>query len=112
MTTDELKRLRALCADGITPGPWRASAIAVYASDCAVYINHPAPDDVKETRVRWAADAKFIAESRAAMPALLDEVERLRAQIDIAGDLLLSLDRAWHHQWHLDKNKWIKENEQ
>jgi hypothetical protein len=78
----EIKRLRALC-DSATPGPWhryetlvcgspgQPAESAMDVADCALGSE---PEDSKE----WAAaihDARFIAECRSAVPALLDAVE-------------------------------------
>ena len=74
MTDEDLSKLRAI-ADGATPGPWRAAPSrtgVVSAADdwwvCTV------------NRVTPVLDVEFIAASRGAVPALLDEVERLREE--------------------------------
>jgi len=79
MTDDELKAARALC-DAATPGPWAVS-------------NDPFSNMVVDTDGTWVADvgiaprdAAFIAAARALVPALIDEVERLRTVTELRGD--------------------------
>lgn len=76
----DIEKLRALLA-AATPGPWKAS---IYYDD-----GQPSGVDVEsesgsvcDVRGRQLAteDAAFIAASRDALPALLAEVERLRAE--------------------------------
>lgn len=76
----DIEKLRALLA-AATPGPWKAS---IYYDD-----GQPSGVDVEsesgsvcDVRGRQLAteDAAFIAASRDALPALLAEVERLRAR--------------------------------
>ena len=78
MTQQELDALKAL-ADAATPGPWW---IEGYASMFGVFANNTdeqpeticdLPDDSRYSQ----NNAAFIAATRAAMPALLAEVERL-----------------------------------
>lgn len=74
VTDDDLEKIRAITS-GATPGPWRASPSrtgVVSAADdwwvCTV------------NRVTPVLDVEFIAASRTAVPALLDEVNRLREE--------------------------------
>ena len=74
VTDEDLEKIRAI-TDGTTPGPWRASPSrtgVVSAADdwwvCTV------------NRVTPVLDVEFIAASRTAVPALLDEVNRLREE--------------------------------
>lgn len=84
-------KLRAL-ADAATPGPWNRDADGV-----SVYID-----------VRFAicdasgADANFIAAARTAVPALLDEIERVERERDDALAQVAGLIR-------LAKDRWIDE---
>jgi hypothetical protein len=86
-TPDQLKAWRE-ATEGVTPGPWRVFG---RRSDKLLCIYSRKVDDV----VHWAGfdatsgpwtkrrrDAAFIALSRQALPALLDEVEALRAERD------------------------------
>jgi len=66
MTDAELQRLRAL-AQAATPGPWRDNHVGA--------VKNEAGRDIPITY----SDAAFIAAARNAMPALLDEIDRLRA---------------------------------
>jgi hypothetical protein len=69
-------------ADAATPGPW-----ATDPSQCEVLINTPdyrtlvllGDHDTRELHPQADADATFLAAAREDIPALLDEVERLRA---------------------------------
>lgn len=69
MTDDEIKAARALC-DAATPAPWRISPAAKTTD--------------REPRI-WVTvgmgNAAFIAAARELVPRLLDEVERLRAEL-------------------------------
>ena len=85
MTTEELKRLRELC-DAATGGPWSVRSLwhggfAVFGppnpllrADGKPWKNGKTKCDVANTD----EDNAFIAASRTALPALLDEVEKLR----------------------------------
>ena len=85
MTQQELDALKAL-ADSATPGPWEEVATSGewwitgpdIFQDAVMRI-----DDAELSQV----DAAFIAAARAAVPALIAEVERLRAAIRDADTL-------------------------
>lgn len=94
MTPDEITRLRTLCT-AATPGPWRAEKYSDHSHGAQIctpngeYVAHfegsaicisSNPKHCWE-RTKWKAtcDAKFVAAARTAIPALLDEIERLRA---------------------------------
>jgi len=67
MTDEEITRLRTLC-DAATPGPWMRVGLFVLDDQC------------------WWLDTRgdntaFITAAREAVPALLDEVEKLRAAL-------------------------------
>ena len=90
MTPDELARLRAL-ADAATVGPREAfgTHITAWAGDagcegCSGILSPQHAPECGEREVAGAdaPDAAFIAAARTAVPALLDEVERLRAEVD------------------------------
>jgi hypothetical protein len=72
---DELERLAAAA----TPGPWEAIRprinIRIMAGDRYVLESGPCG-------VRTEEDGQFIAAARAAVPALIAEVRRLRAQVE------------------------------
>lgn len=83
MTEEELDHLRALC-DAATPGPWE-DGTAMCCPDmgwvdgpkgkgtiCPVY------EAAKRTHTLDSNDAAFIAAARTALPALIEEVKRLR----------------------------------
>lgn len=87
MTTEELAAIKARC-EAATPGPWIAKRFDPYRSRAAIY-QTPAAQKVNPLRWQVAAicrearaqDAEFIAHARADIPALLAEVERLRAAL-------------------------------
>ena len=82
MIAEDLKKLRTL-AESATPGPWRPSAsrTGVVAAD-GDWITGV-------SRITPVMDVEFIAASRAAVPALLDEIAQLLAQVTA-----LSAERA------------------
>jgi hypothetical protein len=94
MTTDESKALRALC-EAATPGPW-AEAVWYGTNEggwAAIGPHHAGADDecdddASDNHARAEHDAAFIAAARTALPALLDELARTRAQIDEARERL------------------------
>lgn len=84
MTDDEIDTLQALC-DLATPGPWFAEE---HKCECCAYVTNE--KGVSQTNVMyvvngkaasWHENARFIAEARTALPALLDEVQRLKATL-------------------------------
>jgi len=83
MSPEEIARLRALCK-AATPGPWlqpledergaivsaaepEVSLLGLDRDRMAIFVNE--------------ADADLVVAARTAMPALLDEVERLKAEV-------------------------------
>lgn len=76
ITQEQLEQWRAL-ADAATPGPWE---LKNYGK--SVYLAGPAIEDIiGRIQFHAGADAAFIAAARAAVPALLAEVERLTAEV-------------------------------
>ncbi len=74
-TLNEWKRL----AEAATPGPWQAKN---YGSDGVDAWLHLSPTvAIGSDHAHWLTDATFIAAARVAVPALLAEVERLRAEL-------------------------------
>lgn len=85
MTTDDLQNLRALC-EAATPGPWKPNVWIETDGDewratgpghdehAHDYGSEPGGPDEKAAQ----RDAAFITASRTALPALIEEVERLR----------------------------------
>lgn len=91
----QLASWRAVC-EAATPGPWRNGIGGVvqlsdagkgypldYYPGCADVVTTDGADSVVATE----NDLEFIAAARTAMPALLDEVERLRKLVGEACDL-------------------------
>ena len=98
----DIKRLRELC-EKATPGPWRADTCGYgdFTPDRACSIRQVSESAesgfwgiVHDTsyddccHMMRATDAAFIVEARNALPALLDELERLRARDVEARELL------------------------
>lgn len=83
MTEQELDALKAL-ADAATPGPWARDAHYVFRD-----VNE-ATGVLAATQSNAAgnADAAFIAASRAAVSALIAEVERLREELEDYADAI------------------------
>lgn len=86
----DLPRLRAL-AEAATPGPWIVVEDDTYGRGAICYgIVRPMPDGRDETIVETdagayppdPATARLIAESRTAIPALLDRVEELQRECE------------------------------
>ena len=78
INTDELKRLRDLC-DVATPGPWYS---VQYANYWDVQTDDECGSKTVNDEVNVGLEAlhnnNLMAESRTAIPALLDEIERLK----------------------------------
>ena len=91
MTQQELDALKAL-ADAATPGPWEEVAESgewwiTSASDetASLYV-------IPDTGLMNQADVDFIAAARAAVPALLAEVERLQVAWSAEHDAYIRAD--------------------
>ncbi len=63
-------------ADAATEGPWGVEDARVFGDDGRTQVC-----TLSGTRA-WLPDAAFIAHARADVPALMDEVERLRGRIE------------------------------
>jgi hypothetical protein len=76
---DELRRI----ADAATPGPWTAEHMREndYAAQVVAGSDGPIADLEHAYDEQDMTDATFIAEARTAVPALLDEVDRLEAAL-------------------------------
>ena len=72
ITDEQLKKWRAL-ADAATPRPWEYSP-ETYRLAISRWVDFSCPITVNHN------DGKFIAAAREAVPALIDEVERLREE--------------------------------
>lgn len=95
ITPEEIARLRALEAKA-TPGPWKAlnqsyrmRVYEVFAGGKNVCTASTCCEDGMDEK-----DCNLIASSRNALPRLLDEVERLRADLREA----LALLRLWSEE--------------
>lgn len=76
MDPNEIARLRELC-EKATPGPWNRGTGNEYRE---LFKNH----GMHLAHVYECADGDFIAAARTALPALLDEVERLQEIAELA----------------------------
>jgi hypothetical protein len=79
--TDEERQAITARVEAATPGPWTAgedveTAGEIYAGDDRVPVLHGPPFEGPRTE-----DMSFIAHARTDVPALLAEVERLRAEL-------------------------------
>jgi hypothetical protein len=85
MTNEELEAIRARC-DTATPGPWvagREADLMRPMQSFNVGFTRKAFDEAPlDSWWQWEANAYFIAHARADIPALLAEVERLRAALE------------------------------
>lgn len=85
MDATERARLRALC-ETATPGPWECNGVSVDPEDGYVFARQGANirgtlivlDDTYE---RCGSDMLFVAASRTAIPALLDDADAADARI-------------------------------
>ena len=92
LSTINRGRLRGLCQRA-TPGPWRCRYVgggrdAIVVRTAAAH----AGVDIDRGEMEWAtadgrpnafADGEFIAAAREAIPQLLDENDRLRAELEV-----------------------------
>lgn len=87
MNTDELTAIRERC-DAATPGPWKlgrytvSGRVQIDQSETAPKVNPLKWQRATICRESRENDATFIAHARADIPALLDEVTRLRAALE------------------------------
>lgn len=100
MTDTDLDRLDALAA-AATPGPWHPTwlALGIRHLDRNWEPYHENLPDEFELPCRHhddsgMTDAAFICEARTALPALIAEVRRLRAEKRVAEEFIR--DVAWH----------------
>ena len=91
MTQQELDALKAL-ADAATPGPWESEltggCYTVWGKADAMGYDGIVTTDYLNPRLDDSSNAAFIAAARAAVPALLAEVERLREELDDYADAI------------------------
>lgn len=91
MTSEELARLKAIC-DAASLGPWKHHFN--YIDLCSVKDSNGDPIFLGTAYHPTACgdlNAIFIAEARTAMPALLEEVQRLQQKLEIAKEALEKL---------------------
>lgn len=90
MTPERIAELRRLC-EAATPGPWVAATWAGedFGWSACGPVHEESDDDTPEGPNQDLAkrDADFMSAARIAVPELLDEVERLRKEVDIARDV-------------------------
>jgi hypothetical protein len=72
MTKEERDRLRALC-DAAAPGPWRLTDDTIVDADDEAVVGDVFPYSVHGTK-QCKENARFVAASRTAVPALLDDL--------------------------------------
>lgn len=82
ITPEKIAELRKLCEEA-TPEPWRTHDIFPKEFGYAQVFGPISPKkDFDRIELGLQADASFIAAARTALPELLDEVERLRTDIN------------------------------
>lgn len=106
LTEEQLAAIKAR-AEAATPGPWQRFTPYGIGVESG---NGPVP-----LKVAWAAqenDAAFISAAREDVPALLEEVERLRKQLDgLKKIAAFSMGCTSHPQWEKKyKLQWGMEN--
>jgi hypothetical protein len=84
----QLQKWRRL-ADAATPGEWWTELRFVFAQDGEMVA---AGEGLSDDKI---ANAAFIAAAREAVPALLDEVARLRAELESTPQGLVALAKAY-----------------
>jgi len=93
MTPEKRDELRRLCDDpALTPGPWES--VASEDRDHMSWVRDPSmPQGADSIALVGASELEteqaivdFIASAREALPALLDEVERLQAALEFYSD--------------------------
>lgn len=102
MTAEERAELRRL-AEAATPGPWKVEEYEEWDDSgrrLCWYVDMPGNED---STVLLEMDAAFIAAARTAVPALLDEVDQLRAEatqqrVDVLFHVKLA-ERHPDHPW-------------
>jgi predicted nucleic acid-binding Zn-ribbon protein len=101
MTNEDLDKLRSI-SDAATPGPWRYDGIDIvqltdsgkgypldyYPDSKDVAIGKCSTCGSTDVGIQRRDDAAFIAAARSAVPALIDEIELLREQVDSIPTLL------------------------
>lgn len=98
MTPEQLAEIKAR-EQSATPGPWTVDGLYVKAAG----VHLADMEWLAETDAEWAqmsADAQFVAHTRQDVPALLAEVERLRAELtEIHGDIRFCLKVIFDGDW-------------
>lgn len=103
MTPADRQKLRELCAKA-TEGPWEhcSSGLLVEAFDLIPReVSPTGPDAGAVALVGAIDDAELIAAARDAIPALLDEVERLERELATARETVAE-KRARLPMWERD----------
>lgn len=111
MTDDDFKRLRDL-ASAATPGPWKFDGIDIFQlTDAGKGYPLDRYEDSRDVAVGRCqtcgtrddaiedVDAAFIAAARSAVPALLDEIERLHTRKD------WPFEAAHHDEHHANEDQ-------
>lgn len=75
----KLELIRKLCAEA-TAGEWQIEQVQTFPAGIKVTTKHG--ESIAETKK--PQDALFIAAARAALPYMVDEIERLRLKLDLA----------------------------
>lgn len=84
MSPEHLAEYRALlAAEHLTPGPWIADDHEIYQNAFGTTVHGPWVGETCNVDLpdRGRANAMFVTAARTAVPALLDEVDRLTAEL-------------------------------
>jgi len=115
ITAEQLKEWRAL-ADAATPGPWTYSMSGDLGTkaELRLIVRRHLAEPLGTMEPNWIpgnADMSFIKNAREAVPALINEVERLRAQLAairkaaapiIEFEKVTSMDAGQVQDWQID----------
>lgn len=99
MTDDELKLARKL-VDAASPGPWTVNEGGIIGSACPVIFGVLVGNDPNPYTYVCTDDSNFICASRTLVPALLDEIDRLRAERDAMRAVLGAAQTAIYDAMH------------
>ena len=97
ITAEQLEQWKAL-AEAATPGPWAIVENTVQAGD-SLFVGTIFSDDTP-------ANADFIAAARTVVPALLAEVDQLRAELDEQYYMLDKIDAYIDYAAETTPERW------
>ena len=99
MTQEQLDAIRER-VDDTTRGPWDCYGNGAHEVFDAGEYDDGDPGELVAPVVTKLSDAEFIAHARTDVPALLAEVDRLRALTTVDDDMVERVTRAIAAHWH------------